>query len=95
MSYTKRVQVLMEPDEFAALERLALQNQASVADLIRQAVQERWLGGTGDRKAAAQQLCAMGLRSLSETISDAEVTATRSQGISGLEGSTPKSGGMP
>jgi hypothetical protein len=37
MAKTKRVQVLMEPLEFAALERLARSRGASVADLIRDA----------------------------------------------------------
>ena len=82
----------MEPDEFATLERLASQHQSSVADLIRQAVQERWLGGSIDRPQIAKAICSMELRSLGDAINDAEVTAARSQTISNLGTSkVPKS----
>ena len=37
MAKTKRVQVLMEPAEFAALERIAQARGASVAELMREA----------------------------------------------------------
>ena len=40
---TKRVQVLMEPREFAALERLARSRGSSVADLIREAARAQYL----------------------------------------------------
>jgi Ribbon-helix-helix protein, copG family len=42
MAKTKRVQVLMEPLEFAALERLARSRGASVADLIRDAARAQY-----------------------------------------------------
>lgn len=40
---TKRVQVLMEPREFAALERLARSRGSSVADLIREAARAQYV----------------------------------------------------
>jgi Ribbon-helix-helix protein, copG family len=43
MAKTKRVQVLMEPLEFAALERLARSRGSSVADLIREAARAQYL----------------------------------------------------
>jgi hypothetical protein len=43
MAKTKRVQVLMEPVEFAALERLARSRGSSVADLIREAARAQYL----------------------------------------------------
>jgi hypothetical protein len=43
MAKTKRVQVLMEPIEFAALERLARSRGTSVADLIRDAARAQYL----------------------------------------------------
>jgi Ribbon-helix-helix protein, copG family len=41
---TKRVQVLMEPQEFAALERLARSRGSSVADMMREAARAQYLG---------------------------------------------------
>jgi hypothetical protein len=43
MAKTKRVQVLMEPSEFEAVERAARARQVSVADLFRAAVREQFL----------------------------------------------------
>jgi hypothetical protein len=40
---TKRVQVLMDPLEFAALERLARSRGSSVADLMREAARAQYL----------------------------------------------------
>ena len=53
---TKRVQVLMEPREFAALERLARSRGASVADLIREAARAQYLkADDGSRRARAAE----------------------------------------
>lgn len=53
---TKRVQVLMEPLEFAALERLARSRGSSVADLIRDAARAQYLdvAARGRRARAAE-----------------------------------------
>ena len=57
MAKTKRVQVLMEPREFAALERVARNRGASVADLIRDAVRAHYLKADhGSRRARAAEL---------------------------------------
>jgi hypothetical protein len=57
MAKTKRVQVLMEPLEFAALERLARSRGASVADLIRDAARAQYLGAADlGRRARAAEL---------------------------------------
>jgi len=53
MAKTKRVQVLMEPLEFAALERLARSRGSSVADLIREAARAQYLD-TADRGRRAR-----------------------------------------
>ena len=54
MAKTKRVQVLMEPDEFAVLEELARKQGASVADLMREAARVQLLSQVGlARRAAA------------------------------------------
>jgi hypothetical protein len=54
---TKRVQVLMEPVEFAALERLARSRGTSVADLIRDAARAQYLdvADRGRRARAAER----------------------------------------
>jgi hypothetical protein len=56
MRRTKRVQVLMEPDEFERLEQLALQQGIAVAALIRQAVAERYFGADSQRRDAADRV---------------------------------------
>ena len=55
MPKTKRVQVLMEPQEFEVLRGIARSRNASVADLMREAVFVRHLSGvaTGGSSAAA------------------------------------------
>lgn len=54
---TKRVQVLMEPREFAALQRLARRRGASVADLIREAARAQYLNADdAGRRARAAEL---------------------------------------
>ncbi|MEO8084798.1 MAG: CopG family transcriptional regulator [Ardenticatenales bacterium] len=51
---TKRVQVLMEPDEFDRLEALARQHHSSVSDLMREAARAHWLAGaTASQRSAA------------------------------------------
>ncbi len=57
MAKTKRVQVLMEPVEFEALENIARLQGASVAELMRQAASRQYLRGadTERRTAAARR----------------------------------------
>jgi hypothetical protein len=43
MAKTKRVQVLMEPREFALLERVARKRGSSVSDLMREAARAQYL----------------------------------------------------
>jgi hypothetical protein len=73
MTATKRAQILMEPEEYRRLERIARQQNASVAELIRTAVRERYLGGTADRRAAVRAICSMNLPVISWTEAEAEV----------------------
>ena len=43
MATTRRTQLLMEPEEFKRLQRLARRRKTSVADLIRSAVRQAYL----------------------------------------------------
>jgi predicted DNA-binding ribbon-helix-helix protein len=43
MAATRRTQLLMEPEEFKRLQRLARRRKTSVADLIRSAVRQAYL----------------------------------------------------
>lgn len=61
MPATRRAQVLMEPDEYDALERIAARRGVSVASLFREAVRERFLGQAAERMAAAEAIAGMGL----------------------------------
>jgi hypothetical protein len=53
---TKRVQVLMAPEEYEQLERAAKQQRVSVGDLIRRAVRERYLRAEERRQQAFESL---------------------------------------
>ena len=72
---TKRAQVLMEPREYRRLEAIARQTGVSVAELIRSAVQDRYLQGAEGGREALEDLFAMsiplgGWRQLEEEIAD-------------------------
>ena len=47
MARTKRVQVLMEPEEFKELARLARRRGSSVGELMREAARVQFLAGVG------------------------------------------------
>lgn len=59
MARSKRAQVLMEPDEYAQLSKLARQKKVSVGELIRSAVRECYFISRERRIAAAESLCHM------------------------------------
>jgi len=61
MAATRRAQILMEPEEYARLEEIARQGRVSVAELIRSAIRDRYLGQEADRCAAARAICSMSL----------------------------------
>ena len=63
MAKTKRVQVLMEPEEFHVIERLAQQRGASVSDLMREAARAQLLT---DADASARGKAAREFLSLPE-----------------------------
>jgi len=81
MAVDKRVQVLMEPTEFAQLEALAASQNISVGELIRQAVRERYLVHTDQRRAAADTLCKLQLTGLNPEQLEASLTLARSEGL--------------
>lgn len=58
---SKRAQVLMEPEEYRRLERIASQEGCSVAELIRRAVRERYLTSVDDRRSLVEGLIALNL----------------------------------
>jgi hypothetical protein len=61
MAKTKRVQVLMDPEEFAALEQIAAARGASVADLMREAARAQHLrpADVARRTAAVHRFLAL------------------------------------
>ncbi len=52
MARTKRVQVLMEPEEFRQIAKLAKARHSSVSDLMRQAARAQWLDRKDDARRA-------------------------------------------
>ena len=73
MATTRRAQILMEPEEYQRLEEIARGHGVSVAELIRGAVRERYLGGAGNRKQAAELICAADLEIEEWDVVDAEI----------------------
>lgn len=63
----------MEPDDYRRLEEIARQKNASVAELIRAAVQERYLGGDVENGAVVESICAMNLPALPWAEVEAEI----------------------
>lgn len=61
MPKTKRVQVLMEPEEFDVLERLARKCGSSVSELVREAARAQLLAGVerSQRSAAARKFLSL------------------------------------
>ena len=56
MSTTRRTQILMEPDEYHRLERIARRERVSVGELVRRAVRSAYLEPEPDRKAAVERM---------------------------------------
>jgi hypothetical protein len=59
MVASRRAQILMDPKEYAQLEKLARRRHVSVAELIRRAVRQRYLGRSEDRRKAVERICGM------------------------------------
>ncbi|MBI2862594.1 MAG: hypothetical protein HYX89_07225 [Chloroflexi bacterium] len=53
MAFTRRVELLFDPEEYAQLEQIARGQKASVGALVRRAVEQVYLGPTEARKQAA------------------------------------------
>jgi hypothetical protein len=54
----RRVQVLFDPEQYAALERLASATNKSVGAIVREAVSDRLRASTTDKQAALARLLA-------------------------------------
>lgn len=64
MTASKRAQILMEPEDYRRLEEIARRKNASVAELIRTAVRERYLGDGVENAAVVESICSMNLPTL-------------------------------
>jgi hypothetical protein len=73
MAATKRAQILMEPEDYRRLEEIARRRNASVAELIRTAVRERYLGGGAQRRAGVDSICSMNLPVIAWADAEAEI----------------------
>lgn len=60
----KRAQLLIEPEDYRRLEEIARRKNASVAELIRTAVRERYLGAGVENTAVVESICSMNLPTL-------------------------------
>ncbi len=61
MAHTRRAQILMDPEEYDELARIAEAKKVSVAELIRAAVRTVYLRSRDDRMAAVERIAAMEL----------------------------------
>ena len=61
MTKDRRAQVLLEPGEYDALERIAKQHGVSVAELFRRAVKDRYLSTTDSKRQAFAKIAQMKL----------------------------------
>jgi hypothetical protein len=61
MAATQRTQLLMEPEEFRRLRRLAREKKTSVAELIRSALRATYLAPPPDRKTIVESILQMRL----------------------------------
>ncbi len=77
MANTKRVQVLMEPADFARLNTLAEQRGISLAELIREALFDRYFAAESHKKAAADALVSLGLPGLAAAHLESTVSVAR------------------
>ncbi len=73
MTASKRAQILMEPEDYRRLEEIARQKNVSVAELIRIAVRERYLGGGAERRAGVESICSMNLPVIPWAAAEAEI----------------------
>lgn len=73
MTASKRAQILMEPEDYQRLEEIARQKKASVAELIRTAVRERYLGGGTGRRTLVESICSMSLPVIPWDEAEAEI----------------------
>jgi predicted DNA-binding ribbon-helix-helix protein len=73
MTASKRAQILMEPEDYRRLEEIARQKNVSVAELIRSAVRERYLGGGAERRAGVESICSMNLPVIPWAEAEAEI----------------------
>lgn len=61
MAQTRRAQILMDPEEYDELARIAEARMVSVAELIRRAVRVVYLRSRDDRMATVERIAAMDL----------------------------------
>ena len=82
MAHTRRAQILMEPEEYAQLERLAKEKGTSVAELIRRAVRERYLTSVTNKRALVSKIAGLALEVDDwETMKD-QIAEGHSEGLS-------------
>jgi hypothetical protein len=58
---TRRAQILMDPEEYEQLERVARERRTSVGELVRVAVRKEYLTSRDERMRAVERIAAMEL----------------------------------
>ena len=82
MTATKRAQIMMEPDDYRRLEEIARRREVSVAELIRTAVRDRYLGGGDASHGAVETICGMSLPVIDWAAAETEIVEGHGDGVS-------------
>ncbi len=82
MAHTKRMQVLMEPEEYDQLEEVARREGVPVAELIRSAVRERYLLTRQERRRLIDEIFGLGVPVTDWEETEEEILETRGRGLS-------------
>lgn len=81
MAIDRRVQMLMDPEEYGTLERIARAQRVSVAELIRRAVREKYLRANDGKRTAVEDLISMDLPVVDWEELEAEVEEAHDAGL--------------
>ena len=81
MAQTKRAQVMIEPEEYAQLEKLARHKNISVAELFRIAVRECFLTEREDKRNLVKQIRKMNVSIADWDELEKEIEAGKSETI--------------
>ncbi len=82
MAKSRRVQLLMDPEEYRKIQRIAHQRAVSVAEVVRTAVRDRWLRKSASRDGALTDILSMGIPVEDWTTTESIILEVHDAGVS-------------